>query len=416
MAIKKRNVELVVIGGGPAGMAAALKAKRCGVKQVMIVERDFELGGILPQCIHNGFGLHYFKADLTGPEFAERLIRQVEEEKIEVLLDTFVLDINADRKIVVTNRNGVSEIHAGAVILAMGCRERARGAINICGTRPAGVMTAGTAQRYINIEGYMPGKDVVILGSGDIGMIMARRMTLEGAKVHAVIELMPYYNGLPRNKAQCLDDFDIPLHLSHTITRIVGKERVEGVYFAEVDKKLKPVPGTERLIKCDTLLLSVGLIPENELSKKMDIDMNALTGGALVNEWMETSVPGVFACGNAVHVHDLVDFVCQESEVAGEGAARFLRGEHSESSIKLTPGEGIRYIVPNFISGEKDVKAYVRVLEPAHDVRLGFEGVEASFKKPVVKPSEMLELNLKGRRLSALKGKSEVVLTVACDA
>jgi len=410
--VKKRRVDLVVIGGGPAGMAAALKARDCGIKNILLIERDFELGGILPQCIHNGFGLHYFKEDLTGPEFAERLIRRLIDGGIEVLLDTFVLDMDADKKITVVNRGGLSRVDAGAIVLAMGCRERARGSIGISGTRPAGVMTAGTAQRYVNIEGYMPGKDVVILGSGDIGMIMARRMTLEGARVHAVIELMPYYNGLPRNKAQCLDDFDIPLHLSHTITRISGKERVEGVFYAEVNEKLEPNLESEKFIKCDTLLLSVGLIPENELSKKMEAGLNPLTGGPLVNEWMETTQPGVFACGNVVHVHDLVDFVCRESELAGEGAARYIQGRSSSMNIRLAAGEGIRYVVPNFISGDRDVKVYARVLSPKRGARLVFEGTDVSFKRPLVKPSEMLELALKGTKLVSLRNKPEAVLTI----
>lgn len=321
---------LVIIGGGPAGLAAAVEACRCGLERIVILERDYELGGILNQCIHNGFGLHTFKEELTGPEYAERFIRQVHELGIEYRLNTLVVELSAEGTAhhIVTAVNctdGVFQIRAAAVILAMGCRERARGALNIPGFRPAGVYSAGTAQRLVNVEGYLPGKEVVILGSGDIGLIMARRMTLEGAKVKAVVELMPYSGGLKRNIVQCLEDYGIPLKLSHTVIDIRGKKRVEGVTIARVGQDRKPIPGTEEEYACDTLLLSCGLIPENELSAQMGVEMNRVTGGPVVDESLETGVAGVFACGNVLHVHDLVDFVSQEAAYAGQCAARYVR-------------------------------------------------------------------------------------------
>ena len=351
-----KTYDIVIIGGGPAGLAAAVSARKNGVESILILERDRELGGILNQCIHNGFGLHTFKEELTGPEYADRFIRQVKELNIEYKLHTMVMNISPLKVVTAMNREeGLFDIQAKAVILAMGCRERSRGALNIPGYRPAGIFSAGTAQRLVNIEGYLPGREVVILGSGDIGLIMARRMTLEGARVKVVAELMPYSGGLKRNIVQCLDDYGIPLKLSHTVVDIKGKERLESVTLAEVDADRKPIPGTEEEYSCDTLLLSVGLIPENELSRDMGVDMNPVTSGPRVNESLETNIEGVFACGNVLHVHDLVDFVSEEAGAAGRNAACYVQNGEKNSGtemadIVLEAVNGVRYTVPETIN------------------------------------------------------------------
>jgi NADPH-dependent 2,4-dienoyl-CoA reductase/sulfur reductase-like enzyme len=361
--------DLIVIGGGPAGLAAACAAWEGGLRHILLVERDKELGGILNQCIHNGFGLHHFKEELTGPEYAGRFIQMLQTTGVEVRLDTMVLEVTPDRTVhMVGPQTGYRVERAKSIVLAMGCRERARGAIGIPGTRPAGVFTAGAAQRYVNMEGWLPGKRVVILGSGDIGLIMARRMTLEGAKVLACVELMPYSGGLNRNIVQCLQDYDIPLYLSHTVTDIRGRDRVEQVVVSKVDEHRAPIPGTEIIFDCDTLLLSVGLIPENELTRQAGIEIDRRTSGAAVYENMETALPGVFACGNVCHVHDLVDFVTAESQRAGRAAARFVLSDetHSQEEAQLTVrnGDGVTYTVPQRIRParvEKDCGIFFRV-------------------------------------------------------
>lgn len=357
--------DLAVVGGGPAGMAAAIKARENGVEKIIVLERAETLGGILEQCIHTGFGLHYFGEELSGPEYAGRFIQLLSETDIDVKTDTMVLDIGDENVVTAVNKaDGLLKIKAKAVVLAMGCRERPRGALSIAGNRGAGIMTAGTAQKYVNIDGYMPGHEVVILGSGDIGLIMARRMTLEGAKVKMVCELMPYSGGLTRNIVQCLDDFGIPLKLSCTVVATHGKERLEGVTIAKVDDKLQPIPGTEEYVACDTLMLSVGLIPENELSKNSGLVLDRVTNGPMVDEYRETEHKGVFACGNVLQVHDLVDYVTEESQIAGLGAAKFIKGEKVSGECVYTKGtNGVRYIVPQRINckTDDDVKLYFRV-------------------------------------------------------
>ena len=397
--------DIVIIGGGPAGLAAAVAARKAGVQDILILERDNCLGGILNQCIHNGFGLHTFKEELTGPEYAYRYIKMVKEEKIPYKLNTMVIDINKDKEVTTINReDGLVTIKAKAIVLAMGCRERARGALNIPGYRPAGIYSAGTAQRLMNIEGFSVGKEVVILGSGDIGLIMARRMTLEGAKVKVVAELMPYSGGLKRNIVQCLDDYGIPLKLSHTVVDIEGKDRVTGITLAEVGLDRKPIPGTEEHYSCDTLLLSVGLIPENELSKGIGISMSPITSGPEVNDQLETSAEGVFACGNVLHVHDLVDYVSEEASLAGTNAAAYIQFQKEAETghaVRLKAENGVRYTVPQTIDVDhmKDaVTVRFRVSDVYKDryISVYYDGVQISKrKKKVLAPGEMEQVVLK---------------------
>ena len=420
--------KLIVIGGGPAGLSAALSACENGLSpaDILILERDHEPGGILNQCIHAGFGLHRFGEELTGPEYAERYVDMVQKAGIPVETNAMVLSLTDDKKVTyVSPTSGYTTLSANAVILAMGCRERTRGALNIPGSRPAGIYTAGTAQRYVNVEGYIPGRRVVILGSGDIGLIMARRMTLEGAKVLCVCELMPYSGGLARNIVQCLDDFGIPLKLSHTVTEIRGKERVEGVTIAAVDEQRKPIPGTEETFDCDTLLLSVGLIPENELTRGAGIPIDRMTNGAVVDQNRETEVPGIYACGNVLHVHDLVDFVSEEAAIAGKAAAEQITGKSAETArtIRVKTGMGVRYTVPETLRlpeiPNAPVRVFFRVTDIFKKVRLRITddsgNVLVQNAKSAVAPGEMESMTLTPEVLTELMARGTVEITVSLE-
>lgn len=414
---QKTTADLVIVGGGPAGMAAAVAAYEKGLRDILILERDDALGGILRQCIHNGFGLHRFGEELTGPEYAYRYEKLVKEYEIPYMLNTMVIDVDADKNVTAMNRElGIFTVKAKSVILAMGCRERPKGALNIAGSRPAGIYTAGTAQKFVNMKGLMPGKEVVILGSGDIGLIMARRMTLEGAKVKAVCELMPYSGGLARNIEQCLNDFDIPLLLSHTVVEIHGKERVEAVTIAKVDEQRRPIPETKTVIPCDTLLLSCGLIPENELTKATGIALDKVTGGAVVDGDRETEIPGIFACGNVLHVHDLVDYVSDESAIAGEAAVRYVEGNKSSSvRIELVTDGKIRYTVPQVITNTENTKVYFRVGGVYKNVKITVkeeDRVVFEKKKQKVAPGEMETVLLTSKLLEACGKNTKLTFAI----
>ena len=417
----KNLYDVIIVGGGPAGLSAAYSAWQNGAESILVIERDRELGGILQQCIHNGFGLHHFKEELTGPGYAYRCIEMIKDKpEIETLVDTMVLEVLQDKTVIaVSPEHGLLKIAGRTVILTMGCRERTRGAIRIPGERPAGVFTAGAAQRMVNMEGYLPGHKIVILGSGDIGLIMARRMSLEGCKVQAVLEICPFSNGLTRNIVQCLDDYDIPLYLSHTITKIHGRDRVTGVTVAKVNEKMQPIAGTEFDIECDTLLLSVGLIPENELSRSLDLEMHPLTSGPIVDQRRRTSLPGFYAAGNVVHVHDLVDFVSEEAEIAGKFAALDVQGKLDGDlrTVNVIASNGVRTCVPQRLSlpenGEK-ARLFMRVANPERKVKLEVksgENVILTKMLPVAKPSEMIAVDIPAEK-TALIGET---LTVALN-
>ena len=411
------NHDIVIIGGGPAGMAAAVSAYDAGCKDVVILDREPRLGGILMQCIHNGFGLHKLGRELTGPEYAAVYAEKVAERNIKVYTETMVTDLSPEKIVTARNRQGILKIRAKAVILAMGCRERSRGALNICGSRPAGVYSAGTAQKLVNCMGYQVGKRVVILGSGDIGLIMARRMSFEGAKVEAVCEVMPYSGGLTRNIVQCLEDFGIPLYLSTTVVEIHGRKRLEGVTIAQVDEHRKPIEETKRYIPCDTLLLSVGLIPENELTRAAGIPIDPVTNGALVDEHCQTRIPGIFACGNVLQVHDLVDYVSEEAERAGLGAVQYVKDAAADGdAIRTLPGNGVRYVLPQTVhKGDEDVSLFLRVTQPFKNVKFTVtdgETVLLTAKRLKAAPGEMEKLTLKSDALKSAKGPITVSLEV----
>jgi len=409
------EADVTVIGSGPAGLTAALHAHESGAKNVLLLEREEELGGILKQCIHNGFGLEQFKKDYTGPEYAERLIEDLGKTNVQYFLNTMVLSLSPDKAITaVSPEKGLFHIKSRSVVLAMGCRERPRSSINIPGTRPAGVYTAGVAQRFVNIDGYLPGKQIVILGSGDIGLIMARRLTLEGAQVKGVYEIMDYPGGLKRNIVQCLNDFDIPLYLSHTVTEIQGRERVKGVVVSKVDQKMNPIGGSEQFIPCDTLLLSVGLIPENELSKEAGIELTPITKGPVTTETMETRVPGIFSCGNVSTVFDLVDYVAETGMIAARNAARFAGGDwkKGKNPVEIIPGENVRMLFPQRYSFKDDLILFVRCAKPIEKpVKIELSPLEMRLKRLYARPNEMIRLKVSRDKLKDVTGPIEVSIT-----
>ncbi|MFV0504791.1 MAG: NAD(P)/FAD-dependent oxidoreductase [Lachnospirales bacterium] len=414
-----REVDLLIIGGGPAGLSASIGAYNAGLKNILILERNKELGGILNQCIHNGFGLHIFKEELTGPEYSNRLIEEVENNKIPILLNTIVTEIRENKIVVTLSENGLEHIKAKAIILAMGCRERPRGAINIAGERCSGIFSAGTAQEFINIHGYKVGKKAVILGSGDIGLIMARRLTFEGTKVEAVVELMPYSSGLSRNVVQCVQDFDIPLMFNSTVTKIVGKERLEGVYICQVDENKKPIKETEKFIECDTLLLSVGLLPENELSQMAGVDLSNITSGAIVDDSLETNVDGIFACGNVLHVHDLVDNVSIEAMEAGKSAVKYIKnGESKKTLVRINTDEKVRYVVPQYINVENsinDIEIKFRSSDVYKKCKLKISVNDTNIISKnlrVITPGEMEKIKIEGKYLQNFDKISNINVSI----